>query len=136
MRVRKPFWALFGGAVLFAFSLPLISLLAAPSSAPLHVAAYRVPSTTSTSSICSDCSMSLLVQLTDAEGRLIDQADLRSFANMTEMDMGPLAFQPKRIGPGLYSVQLSLSMPGSWWVRLEARAPNHQQTSQTLTFQV
>ena len=137
MRVRKPFWALLGGAILFALSLPLVNLLTASQApAPLHVAVYQEPSTAATGSACANCSLRLLVQLTDAEGRLVDQADLRSVANMAEMDMGPLAFQPQHVGQGLYMVQLSFNMPGSWWVRLEARAPNHQQASQTLTFRV
>ncbi len=137
MRARKPFWVLLGGAVLFALSLPLVTFLTvAQTPVPLHVAVYQEPATAAADAACSDCSLRLLVQLTDAEGRLVDQADLHSVANMAEMNMGPLAFQPQRVGQGLYVVQLSFNMPGSWWVRLEARAPNHQQASQTLTFRV
>ena len=83
-----------------------------------------------------DCAPRLLVQLTDASGRLVDHADVQSVANMATMDMGPLAFQPQQVGHGLYIVQLSFTMPGAWWVRLDARAPNHQQASQTLNFLV
>ena len=137
LRARRRFWVLLGGAILFALSLPLFSLLAVPpASTPLRVAVYQETPDATTGSACSDCSRRLLVQLTDADGRLIDQADLRSVANMTAMDMGPLAFQPRRIGQGLYLVQLAFNMPGSWWVRLDARAPNHQQVSETLTFLV
>jgi hypothetical protein len=137
MRVRKGFWVVLGGAILLALSVPLFSLLAAAQTpAPLHVAVYREPSTPSAGSGCPDCSQRLLVQLTDADGRLVDHADLRSVANMTGMDMEPLAFQPQRVGQGLYLIQLAFTMPGAWWVRLDARAPDHQQASQTLTFLV
>lgn len=137
MRARKPFWFLLGGTILFALALPLVNLLtAAQAPAPLHVAVYQEPAPASAGAACADCSRWLLVQLTDADGRLVDQANLRSIANMAEMDMGPLAFQPQRVGQGLYLVQLSFNMPGAWWVRLDARAPNHQQASQTLTFRV
>ncbi len=137
MRVRRRFWLLLGVALLVALSLPLFALLAASHApAPLHVAVYREPSSASKGSACQDCSLRLLVQLTDADGRLVDQADLRSVANMTSMNMGPLAFQPQRVGRGLYLVQLSFTMPGSWWVRLDARAPNHQQATQMLTFEI
>ncbi len=137
MRVRKRFWVMLGGAILFALSLPVLSLLKAPqTSVPLHVTVYREPATDADDAACTDCSPRLLVQLTDAEGRLVDNTDLRSVADMAGMDMGPLAFRPQQVGQGLYVVQLSFSMPGSWWVRLDARAPNHQQASQTLTFLV
>jgi hypothetical protein len=137
MRVRKRFWVLLGGAILFALSLPVLSLLTAPqASVPLHVAVYREPADDADDAACAGCSPRLLVQLTDAEGRLVDNTDLRSVADMAGMDMGPLAFRPQQVGQGLYVVQLSFSMPGSWWVRLDARAPNHQQASQTWTFLV
>lgn len=102
----------------------------------LHVAVYREPADDADDAAFAGCSPRLLVQLTDAEGRLVDNTDLRSVADMAGMDMGPLAFRPQQVGQGLYVVQLSFSMPGSWWVRLDARAPNHQQASQTLTFLV
>jgi hypothetical protein len=137
MRVRKRFWVLLGGVVLFALSLPVLSLLtAAQTSVPLHVAVYREPADDADDAACTGCSPRLLVQLTDAQGQLVDKTDLRSVADMAGMSMGPLAFRPQQIGQGLYLVQLSFSMPGSWWVRLDARAPNHQQASQTLTFWV
>jgi hypothetical protein len=137
MHVRRRFWILLGAAVLFVLSLPVLSLLTTPHApAPLHVEVYREPVDTSAGAVCRDCAQRLLVQLTDADGRLVDHADLRSVANMTGMDMGPLAFRPQQVGPGLYVVQLSFSMPGSWWVRLDVRTPDHQQASQTLTFWV
>ncbi len=136
-RVRRRFWLLLGGAVLFALSLPLYALLeAVQTPAPLHVAVYREPASASASLACVDCSPRLLVQLTDAEGRLVDKADLRSVANMPAMAHGLLAFQPQKVGRGLYLVQLSFTMPGAWWVRLEARAPDHEEASETLTFWV
>jgi hypothetical protein len=137
MRVRRRFWIVLGGAILFALSLPLFSLLTASQTpAPLHVEVYREPTYSSAGASCQDCAPRLLVQLTDAEGRLVDHVDLRSVADMTGMDMGPLAFQPQQIGHGLYVVQLAFTMPGAWWVRLDARAPDHQPSSQTLTFVV
>ncbi len=137
MRVRLRFWILLGGAMLFALSLPLFALPAAPASpAALHVQVYREPANTSAGAACQGCAPRLLVQLTDDTGRLVDHADLRSVANMSAMEMEPLAFQPQQVGQGLYIVQLAFTMPGSWWVRLDARAPNHQQASQTLTFVV
>lgn len=137
LQIRRRFWIVLGGAVLLALSLPCFSLLASLQSPdPLHVEIYREPGNTSTGFPCGDCAPRLLVQLTDAEGRVVDHADLRSVANMTGMEMEPLAFSPQHIGRGLYLLQLVFSMPGSWWVRLDARAPDHQQTSQTLTFRV
>jgi hypothetical protein len=137
MRVRRRFWILLGGVILFVLSLPLFSLPAAPQApVPLHVEVYREPANASAGAACKDCAPRLLVQLTDVEGRLVDHVDLRSVADMAGMDMGPLAFQPQQVGHGLYIVQLAFTMPGAWWVRLDARAPNHQQASQTLTFVV
>jgi hypothetical protein len=137
MRVRRRFRIMLGGAMLFALSLPLFALLTASAApGPLQVEVYREPSNASAGAACADCSPTLLVQLTDAQGRLVNGADLRSVANMTAMDMGPLSFQPQQVGRGLYLLRLSFTMPGSWWVRLDARAPGHQQASQTLTFWV
>jgi hypothetical protein len=137
MRVRRRFWILLCGAILFVLSLPLFSLPAAPEApAPLQVEVYREPANASAGAACKDCAPRLLVQFTDAAGRLVDHVDLRSVADMAGMDMGPLSFQPQQVGHGLYMVQLTFTMPGAWWVRLDARAPDHLQTSQTLTFVV
>src|SRR5579863_9254167 len=111
MRVRRRFWILLGGAILFALGLPLFSALsAAPQPpAPLHVEVYREPASAASGTACTDCAPRLLVQLTDASGRLVDHANVQSVANMATMDMGPLAFQPQQVGHGLYIVQLSFT---------------------------
>jgi hypothetical protein len=134
LRVRRRFWMLFGSAVFFALGLvllPLLTALQAPRS--LQVTVYREPPG---NIVSLGRPPTLLVQLTDANGRLVDHANLEMVANMAAMDMGPLAFQPRRVGRGLYALNLSFSMPGSWWVRLDAQAPDYQKVSQTLTFLV
>ena len=134
LRVRRRFWILFGGAIFFALGLALLPLPAAPQSPrQLQVVVYREPPG---DSISLHHPPTLLVQLVDTDGRLVDHASLQTAANMTAMDMGPLAFQPRQVGQGLYALDLSFNMPGSWWLRLDAQAPDYQKASQTLTFQV
>ncbi len=132
LRVRRRFWVLFGGAVFFALGLallPLFTTLNTPRQ--LQVVVYREPSG---DTVSLRHPPTLLIQLVDSDGRLVDNANLQTAANMTGMDMGPLAFQPHQVGRGLYALDLSFNMPGSWWVRLDAQAPDYQKASQTLTF--
>lgn len=137
MRVRRRFWILLGGTILFVLSLPLFSLPAAPQApAPLHVEVYREPSTAQGSAVSLSNPPVLLVQLTDANGLLVDHANLQTVASMPAMAHLPLYLSSKQVGHGLYMLDLSFSMPGYWSVRLDARAPDHQQASQTLTFVV
>ncbi len=142
MHVRRRFLVLLGGAIFFALSLPFVSfvLLSHPAVSqaprPIHVEVYREPSNSPEGAVSLSSPPTLLVQLVDADGRLVDHADLQTVANMPTMDMGPLAFQPQQVGHGLYVLRLSFTMPGAWWVRLDAQAPNHQKASQTLNFWV
>lgn len=134
LRVRRRFWVIFGGAVFFALGLALLPFPAAlQAPRQLQVVVYREPPG-ATVSIHNP--PTLLVQLVDTDGRLVDHANLQTAANMTAMDMGPLVFQPRQVGRGLYALDLAFSMPGSWWVRLDAQAPEYQEASQTLTFHV
>lgn len=134
LQVRRRFWVIFGGAILFALGLALLPLPdALQSPHQLQVVVYREPPG---ATISLHHPPTLLIQLLDANGRLVDHASLQTAANMTGMDMGPLAFQPRQVGQGLYALDLSFSMPGSWWVRLDAQAPDYQANSQTLAFQV
>ena len=134
LRVRRRFWVLLGGAIFFALGLALLPLLAAPQ-APrqLQVVVYREPSG---NTISLHQPPTLLVQLVDTDGRLVDNANLQTIATMPAMDHLPLYLSPKQVGRGLYALDLSFSMPGYWSVLLDAQAPDYQQASQTLTFQV
>ncbi len=137
MMVRRRFWALFGGAVLVALALPLLPFAPFhPSAGPLHVQVYREPADAPENTVSLDSPPTLWVQLTDADGRLVDNANLQTFANMSTMDMGQMRFSPQRVGRGLYTLRLSFTMPGPWWVRLEAQAPQYEKASQQLHFWV
>ncbi|HEY7127637.1 MAG TPA: hypothetical protein VH540_27160 [Ktedonobacterales bacterium] len=137
MNVRKRFWVVFGGAVLLALLLPFLPF--APfhqATGSLHVQVYRESATAPDNTVSMESPPTLWVQLTDADGRLIDNADLQTVANMTTMDMGQLHFTPQRVGRGLYKLSLFFTMPGSWLVRLDAQAPQYEKTSQQLSFWV
>ncbi len=137
MYARKRFWVVFGGAVLLALLLPFLPFAPFHQEAgSLHVQVYREPATTSESTVSMESPPTLWVQLTDADGRLVDNADLQTVANMTTMDMGQVHFFPQRVGRGLYKLLLSFTMPGSWLVRLDAQAPQYEKTSQQLSFWV
>lgn len=137
MIVRKRFWVLFGGAVLLALLLPFLPFAPFHQAAgALHVQVYREPATASDNTVSMDSPPTLWVQLTDADGRLVDNADLQTVASMTTMDMGQLRFTPQRVGRGLYKLLLFFTMPGPWLVRLDAQAPQYAKASQQLSFWV
>jgi hypothetical protein len=137
MYVRRRFWALYGGAVLLALLLPLLPFAPFhPVGGPLHVQVYREPAAASDNTVSPDSPTTLWVQLTNADGRLVDNADLQTVANMTTMDMGQLHFFVQRVSPGLYKLPLSFTMPGPWWVRLDAQAPQYAKTSEQIDFWV
>jgi hypothetical protein len=123
--------------VLLALLLPLLPLAPFRQSAgALHVLIYREPATPPGNTVSLASPPTLWVQLTDADGRLVENADLQTAANMTTMDMGQLHFIARRMGRGLYTLRLSFTMPGPWWVRLEAQAPQYEKASQQLSFWV
>jgi hypothetical protein len=137
MTIRRRFWVAFVGVMLVVLSFPLLSLLSASQAArPLRVLVYRQPPGTQQNTVALNRPQELWVQVIDADGKLVENADLQTVANMTTMDMGEMHFTAQRVGQGLYQVSLSFSMPGSWWVRLQAQAPQYQQASQQLTFWV
>src|SRR5690242_8525603 len=135
MTIRRRFWALFIGTMLVVFSLPLFAMLI--GSQPirsLRVVIAQQPPGSQGQTVTLHTPEVVLVQVTDTDGILVDNADLQTSANMSLMDMGVVHFQAQQIRQGLYRVNLSFTMPGSWWVRLEAQAPHYQKASQQLTF--
>jgi hypothetical protein len=137
MYVRRRFWVLFGCAVLLALLLPLLPF--APFRQPagsLQVLIYREPTAPPGNTVSLSSPPTLWVQLTDGDGRLVDNAELQTVANMTTMDMGQLHFTAQRVGRGLYTLRLSFTMSGPWLVQLEAQAPQYEKASQQLSFWV
>ena len=137
MYARKRFWALFDGAVLLALLLPFLPFAPFQQAAgALHVQVSRESATTQDDTVSMESPPTLWVQLTDADGRLVDNADLQTVANMTTMDMGQLHFTPQRVSQGLYKLLLFFTLPGSCLVRLDAQAPQYEKASQQLSFWV
>jgi nitrogen fixation protein FixH len=137
MTIRRRFWALFGGAVLLVLMLPLLPFAPFhPTAGALHVQVYRETAISLNNTVSLENPPTLWVQVTDAEGRLVDHTNLQTVANMPTMDMGQVHFFARRVGRGLYKLPLSFSMPGPWWVRLEAQAPQYEKASRQIDFWV
>jgi hypothetical protein len=137
MTIRRRFWALFIAALLVVFSLPLFSIpSAAPPARPLRLLTSQPPAGAQAQVVTLNSPLVIFVQITDPYGTLVDNAALQSAANMPLMDMGSLHVTALRIHHGLYRLSLTFTMPGSWRVQLDARAPAYLHASQQLNFWV
>lgn len=126
MRVRPFFWGLFVFVCLGILAWVAIVPRQVPAQLSIHL--MQKPSA-STPTL-------LLVEVTDAQGVPIDDAQIASQAWMTNMPMGtpPIFTTPE--GQGTYLVQVSLSMAGPWMIAISMQAHGVTPLHQTLSVQV
>ncbi len=114
MRVRPFFWLLLACSCISALALALFWPVQVPAVLQVRVA-QQPPLRVGTAL--------LELRLTDPDGTPIEQAWLSSDAWMPNMVMGPTPSAIRSEGRGNYSLQIALSMPGAWLVKIEAHAP-------------
>ena len=74
----------------------------------------------------------LIFSLTDAQGQLIDDAQLKVEGNMTHAGMVPVFAQAEPGQAGRYTVPFEWTMSGDWVVTVEVTLADGQQFSQQI----
>jgi hypothetical protein len=126
MRVRPFFWGFL--ACVCVGVLILAATVHIPVPAEIHVQLTQRPT--------PETPLVLRVQVTDAQGLTVDNAQIISQARMTNMPMttSRIATIPER--PGTYLVRLTLFMGGPWVITLSMQADGFAPLHQTLLIQV
>lgn len=76
------------------------------------------------------------LHLSDPQNIPIEQAQVIPTARMTDMNMTALSYAVKTLGQGNYTVQIALSMGGSWEINIVAHADGFDALQQSLLIQV
>ena len=76
------------------------------------------------------------LHLADTQGLPIEEAQVSSIANMTNMDMVSHQNSVRYLGEGNYAAQLSLYMAGPWAITVQAHAEGFDPLNQTLFIEV
>lgn len=76
------------------------------------------------------------LELTDAQGLPIEQAQVISSAHMSNMEMVTKQSNGRYLGQGTYTTQLHLFMAGPWAITLQAHADGFDTLLQTLQVNV
>lgn len=126
MRVRPFFWGLL--ACVCVGLLALAATVQMPVAAELHIQLTQHPT--------PETPLVLRVQVTDAQGVTVDNAQVLSQAWMTNMQMTTRMVSSAPEGAGMYLVQLTLFMQGPWMVTLAMRATGFVPLHQTILVQV
>jgi hypothetical protein len=64
------------------------------------------------------------VTLVDANGELIENADLELEANMSHAGMVPVFASAREVAPGRYEAPLEFTMGGDWFVLVRSQLPD------------
>lgn len=127
MRIRPFFWCLLAfvciGTLLFA---------ATYQTHTPNVLRVRMPQ----QHIISNKPAMLELILTDTQGLPIENAQISSFAHMTNMNMPTREISIISLGQGHYMVQLHLYMAGPWAIDVLAQAEGFIPSQQSLNVQV
>lgn len=127
MRVRPFFWLLLLCSCLGVLTLAMLYKPHVPAVLLVHVVQERPTANSLTT---------LEVNLTDAEGLPIDQAQVMSSARMTNMDMWASDSRVAAHGQGKYTVQFKLYMSGPWAITLRTQAEGFSPLERTVALQV
>ena len=131
MRIRPFFWFLLifscVGALVFAVKYPVL----VPAILQVHVDQQHLDS-----DLDSDQITCLELHLTDLHGIPIEEAQVRSNAQMLNMNMSAHESAVNIKGHGKYTVRLHLTMAGSWVITIQAQADGFSVEKQTLMIQV
>ncbi len=126
MRIRPFFWLLLAlsciGVLIFAARLP------EHLHGVMHVHLPRPPALSGPTTV--------ELQLTDEQGLPIEQAQVVSSANMTNMPMAVKQSSVIYLGHGTYATQLRFSMAGPWAITVQAQADGFATLLQTLRVNV
>lgn len=123
MRIRPFFWALFLLSCLSVLTLAFLSRPYAATLLQMHVERHH---------LVSHGLSAVYLQLTDADGLAISQANIKPSAHMTNMDMVTDQSAVSEIGNGQYVVQIDLYMAGPWAIVLQTQAEGFLSQRQTL----
>jgi hypothetical protein len=126
MRVRPVFWGLFVLVCLGVLTWAALVPTHQPARLSIHLIGAPTP----------EVPTPVLVVVTDAEGRMIDDAQLVSQAWMTNMPMAAGRISTTPEGQGTYLVQIPLSMVGPWMIAVSMHASGFAPVHQRLFIQV
>jgi len=127
MRVRPFFWLLLTVSCMSVLIFAATKQVHVPAIMQVHIAQQPPVSVGNTT---------LELHLTDKQGLPVEEAQVFSRANMTNMDMVTKQVRVVALGQGTYLAQLQLYMAGPWEIRVEAQAPGFDPLQQTLLIQV
>lgn len=127
MRVRPFFW--------FLLALTCVTVLMVAALAPGH-APVRIQLSVDQTTPAAYMPTTLTLHLTDPDGLPIEQAQVDSSINMTNMDMGTLHSGVLSVGNGVYKTQLSFSMTGPWVVTFVVHADGFEPLQRTMSLNV
>ncbi len=127
MRIRPFFWLLLAASC--------ISMLIFAATVHMHVPgvmhAHLVQQHPTSGSLTT-----VELELTDAQGLPIEQAQVISNAHMSNMKMVTKQGNARYLGQGTYTTQLHLFMAGPWSITLQAHADGFDTLLQTLQVNV
>ncbi len=127
MRVRPFFWLL--------LSLTCLGVLLFAAIKPVHVPAImqvRIEQQPPTSAGFT----AIVLHLTDTQGLPIEEAQVSSIAQMTNMSMISNQSSVKYVGEGNYITRIRLYMAGPWAITVQAQADGFESIHQQMLIQV
>lgn len=126
MRVRPVFWLLLAATCISLLAMALFVPTHAPAVLQVHVEQQAL----------SPGRAILHVHLMDSEGTPIDQAQIASDAQMTNMKMSGDTRLLRVLGGGDYLVAVDFSMSGPWLITVHAQADGFTPQQETLFLHV
>jgi len=115
-------------------AMPGMSMDAAPKPGPTPAAPAPAKIAATMASAPKSGDNSLLINITDAQGKPVTGAAITTSVAMTSMDMGTTHPAVAEKGGGKYAATVNFSMAGPWRIKLKVTAPGQKPQTKAFDF--